>query len=67
MPEYNDALRVQNYYPMLAHCSMPATFAFLKEEECEALANADMISPAAANGMPSLAAQTNARPRGAVF
>ena len=32
MQEFNDALRVQNYYPMLAHCSMPATFAFLKED-----------------------------------
>ena len=56
MQEFNDALRVQNYYSMLAHCSMPATFAFLKEDECEALANADTISPAAKNAIKRISA-----------
>ena len=41
MPEFDDAFRVQNYYPLFAHCSMPATFAFLRDAEISALANAE--------------------------
>ncbi len=41
MPELDDAFRVQNYYPLFAHCSMPATFAFLRDVEINALANAE--------------------------
>lgn len=38
MPEVDDVFRVQNYYPLFAHCSMPATFAFLRDPEIAALA-----------------------------
>ena len=41
MPELEDAFRVQNYYPLFAHCSMPATFAFLRDAEINALANGE--------------------------
>ena len=38
MSDTHDVFRVQNYYPLFAHCSMPATFAFLRDPEIEALA-----------------------------
>ena len=33
MSDAKDVFRVQNYYPQFAHCSLPATFAFLREPE----------------------------------
>ncbi|MEI3039453.1 MAG: hypothetical protein V8T90_10390 [Victivallales bacterium] len=41
MSDAKDVFRVQNYYPLFAHCSMPATFAFLRDPEIEALAKGE--------------------------
>lgn len=41
MSDAKDVFRVQNYYPQFAHCSLPATFAFLREPEIAALANGE--------------------------
>ena len=41
MSDAKDVFRVQNYYPQFAHCSLPATFAFLREPEITALVNGE--------------------------
>ena len=41
MSDAKDVFRVQNYYPQFAHCSLPATFAFLREPEISALVNGE--------------------------